>query len=213
MFPPPCLRRGDGVLGVIGSIPPPPPKTREPKELDFGLIWPQHFHPVILWILANIRWACRCAFLSRGTVRALRDFIPFWRSVLPNVFLVTMVPAALRSLIRSSRVVLGWFLTVLMIIENPRGEILHGAPVRRRLTVILSFFHLRIILQTVPFSSWRWSCSPLQPWVGLQSCPWHPWMALLSWPWWREESDWLIEWLIDWLIDWLLLWTGVFYSL
>ncbi len=73
-----------------------------------------------------------------------------WRSsVLQIVFLVTMVPAALRSLTGSSHVVLDWFLTVLMIIETPRGEILHGAPVRGRLTVILCFFHLRIITPTV----------------------------------------------------------------
>ncbi len=51
-----------------------------------------------------------CAFLSRGTLRAPQDFSPSRRSVLPIVFLVTMVPAALRSLTRSSRVVLGWFL-------------------------------------------------------------------------------------------------------
>ncbi len=69
--------------------------------------------------------------------------------VLPIVFLVTMVPAALRSLTRSSRVVLDWFLTVLMIIETPRCAILHGAPVQGRLIVILCFFHLRIIAQTV----------------------------------------------------------------
>ncbi len=55
-----------------------------------------------------------------------------------------MVPAALRSLTRSSRVVLGWLLTVLMTIDTPRGAILHGAPVRVRLRVILCFFHLRI---------------------------------------------------------------------
>uniref|UniRef100_A0A4W5K303 Calcium channel, voltage-dependent, beta 3b n=1 Tax=Hucho hucho TaxID=62062 RepID=A0A4W5K303_9TELE len=42
----------------------------------------------------------------RGTLRALQDFSPSRRSVLPIVFLVTMVPAALRSLTRSSRVVL-----------------------------------------------------------------------------------------------------------
>ncbi len=88
-------------------------------------------------------------FLSRGTLRAQQDFSPSRRSVLPIVFLVTMVPAALRSLTRSSRVVLGWFVTVLMISETPRGEILRGAPVRGRLTVILCFFHLRIITQTV----------------------------------------------------------------
>ncbi len=166
--------------------------------------------------LANFRRACTCAFLSRGTLRALQDFSPSWRSagfltscpgkanalqslaptlikftylwfsndpedidwhaqvclirvraklcrkvdlvgqiedpwssVLPIVFLVTMVPAALRSLTKSSREILGWFLTVLMIIETPRGEILHGAPDRGRLTVILCCFHLWIIAPTV----------------------------------------------------------------
>ncbi len=99
--------------------------------------------------LANFRRACTCAFLSRGTLRALQDFSPSRRSMLPIVFLVAMVPAALRSLKRSSRVVLGWFLTVLMITETPRGEILHGAPDRGRLTVILCFFHLPIISPTV----------------------------------------------------------------
>ncbi len=110
---------GDGVLGVIGSIPPPPPNTVgwvDAKELDFGLIWPQTLSPSsesFRCSLANFRRACTFAFLSRGT-------LPSWCSVLPVVFLVTMVPAALRSLTRSSRVVLGWFLTVLMIIETPR---------------------------------------------------------------------------------------------
>ncbi len=80
--------------------------------------------------LANFRRDCTCAFLSRGTLRALQDFSSSRRSVLPIVFLVTMVPAALQSLTRSSRVVLCWFLTVLRIIETPRGEISHGAPVR-----------------------------------------------------------------------------------
>ncbi len=51
-------------------------------------------------------------------------------------------------------------------------------------------------------AAWRWSCSPFQPCVGLQSCPWHPWAVLWSWPWWRVWK----------LIDWLLLWTGVFYT-
>ncbi len=44
---------GDGVLGVIGRIPSPPNKASwvDAKELDFGLIWPQHFHTVLLWII------------------------------------------------------------------------------------------------------------------------------------------------------------------
>ncbi len=92
--------------------------------------------------LANFRRAGTCVFLSRGTLQALQDFSPSRRSMLPIVFLVTMVPAALRltrSLTRSSRVVLGWFLTVLMIIETPRGEILHGAPVIDSYFVFLPF--------------------------------------------------------------------------
>ncbi|XP_039186742.1 inhibitor of growth protein 2 isoform X4 [Crotalus tigris] len=44
---------------------------------------------------------------SRGTLWALQDFSPSWHSVLPVVFVMTMVRAALRSLTRSSRVVPG----------------------------------------------------------------------------------------------------------
>ncbi len=85
---------GDGVLGVIGSISPPPNTASgvDDKELDFGLIWPQHFHPVLLWIMGKLQ---TCAFMSRETLRALHDFSPSRRSVLPIVFLVTMIPAAL----------------------------------------------------------------------------------------------------------------------
>ncbi len=101
---------GDGVLGVIGSIPPPPntPSWVDAKELDFCLIcfiWPQHFHPVLLWIIDTLQTGCSCAFLSRGILLTLQDFSPSWRSVLLIVFLVIMVSAALRSLTRSSRVV------------------------------------------------------------------------------------------------------------
>ncbi len=146
---------GDGVLGVIGSIHPPPNTASwvDTKEVDFGLTWQQQFHPVLLWIIGKLQTGQYMCFLEQGTLRALEDFSPSWGSVLPVVFLVTMVSAALRSLRRSSRVVLGWFLTVLMIIETPRGEILHGSSVRGRLIVILYFFHLWIIAPTVvPFS-------------------------------------------------------------
>ncbi len=121
-------------------------KWVDAKELDFGLIWPQHFHPVLLWIIGKLQTACTCAFLSGGTLQALQDFSPSLRSVLSIVFLVTMVPAVVRSLTRSSR---SWFLTVLMIIETRRDKILLEAPDRGRFTVILCFFHLRIIAPTV----------------------------------------------------------------
>ncbi len=154
--------------------------------------------------LANFRRACTCAFFSRGTVWALWDFSRSRCSVLPIVFLVTVVPAAWRSLTRSSRVVLDWFLTVLMITETPRDEILHGAPVRWGLTVIVCFFHLWIIAPTVVTFSPRclaMSCSPFQPCVGLQSCPWHPWTALSSRSWWRV---WNLNWLIAYVNRYLL---------
>ncbi len=63
-------------------------------------------HLDVHWQLQTGLYMC---FLEHGTLRALQDFSPSQLSVLPIVFLVTMVPAALRSLTRSSRVVLGWF--------------------------------------------------------------------------------------------------------
>ncbi len=142
---------GDGVLGVIGSIPTPPSMASwvVAKELNFGFIDHNTFTQFSSESLAHFRRACTCAFLSRGTLRALQDFSPSQHNVLLNVFLVTMVPAVLRSLAGCSRVVLGWFLTILMIIETPRGEIYHEAPDRGRLTAILCFFHLRIHASTV----------------------------------------------------------------
>ncbi len=141
--------------------------------------------------LANFRRACTWIFLSRGALQVLQDFSPSRHSVLPIVFLVTMIPAALRSL-RSSRVVLDWFL-------SPEDLAWSHRP--REIDSYLFFFHLRIIAQLLWPSyqaAWRWSCSPFQPCVGLQSCPWHPWTALWSWPRWRVWN----------LIGLLLLWTG-----
>ncbi len=139
MFPPPCLTVGMVFLGSWAAFL--LLQTRRVELMPKSLILVSSDHNTFTQFssesLANFRRACTCAFLSRGTLRALQNFSPSQRSVLPIVFLVTMVPVALRSLTRSSRVVLGWFLTVLMIIETPRGEILHGAPDRGRLTVIL----------------------------------------------------------------------------
>ncbi len=151
MFPPPCLTVRMVFLGSWAAFLLLQTWRVELMLKSWILVSSDHntFTQFSSESLANFRRACTCAFLSRGTLRALQGFSPSRRSVLPIVFLVTMVPAALRSLTRSSRVVLGWFLTVLMIIETPRGEILHGAPVRGRLTVILCFFHLRIIAPTV----------------------------------------------------------------
>ncbi|KAG1974135.1 hypothetical protein F2P79_001229 [Pimephales promelas] len=57
----------------------------------------------------------------------------------------------------------GESLTFLMITDAPQGEILHGAPDRGRLTVILNFFHFLMIAPTVVAFSPSFSPSPSQP--------------------------------------------------
>src|SRR4029434_3186925 len=84
---------------------------------------------------------------------------PFRRSVLPMVFLVTVVPAALRSFTSSPCVVPGLLCTFRMITDTARGDILHGAPDLERWTVVWCCFHLRIITPIVVcFSP---SCLPM----------------------------------------------------
>src|SRR4029434_7944704 len=79
------LDGGDGVLGVIFSILPPPhaPRRVDAKERAFGLFSP---HPVsqsslesFKCSLANFRRPCTCASLSRGTLRVLQYFKPLRR--------------------------------------------------------------------------------------------------------------------------------------
>ena len=105
-------------------------------------------------LFENFRRACTCAFLSRGTLRALHDFSPLRCRVLLMVILVTVVPAALRSSTSSCRVVLGP-LTFLIIRFIPRWETLRGTPDRGRLIVNWCFFSFLIIVLTVDSSpSW-----------------------------------------------------------
>ncbi len=65
---------GDGVLGVIGSIPPPPNTAIcvDAKELDFGLIWPQRFHPFVLRIIGKLQ-----CFLEQGDLAGAAGFQSF----------------------------------------------------------------------------------------------------------------------------------------
>ncbi len=101
--------------------------------------------------LASFRRAWTCTGLSRGTRLALQDLRPWQRSVLLMVAFVTLVPALCRSFTRSPRVVLGFLLTVLVIILTPQGEILRGPLDRGRLSVVLYVFHFLIIAPTVDF--------------------------------------------------------------
>ncbi len=107
MFPPPCLTVGVVFLGSWAAFL--LLQTRRVKLMSIlDLISSDHntFTQFSSESLPNFRRTC--AFLSRGTLWALQDFIPLRHRVLPIVFLVTMVPAALKSSIRSSRVVSAW---------------------------------------------------------------------------------------------------------
>ncbi len=164
MFPPPCFTVGMVFLGLYSSF---SLQTRRVEFIPKSYILVSSDHMTFShassgssWCsLANFRWAWTCAGLSRGTLLALQDFNPWRCSVLLMVTIETVVPALFWSLTRSSRVVLGWSLTFLRITDTPRGEILYGAPIRGRLTVILNFFHFLIIAPTVvAFSP---SCLPI----------------------------------------------------
>ena len=103
----------DGGDGVIFSILPPPNTASrvDAKELDFGLT--TSCLPILLRIIqvfiGKLQTALYMCFLEQGTLRVLQYFKPLRRSVLPMVFLVTVVPAALRSFTSSPCVVLGLF--------------------------------------------------------------------------------------------------------
>ncbi len=137
MFPPPCFTVGMVFLGLYLDFIPKSYILVSSDHMTFS----HASSGSSRWSLANFRRAWTCAGLSRGTLRALQGFNPWRCSVLVMVTVETVVPTLFRSLTRSSRVVLGWSLTFLRIIDTPWGEISHGAPVRGRLTVILNFFH------------------------------------------------------------------------
>ncbi len=85
-----------GVLGVIGSIPPPPNMRVELIPKSWTLVSFDHntFTQFSSESLANFRQACICAFLSRGTLKVLQDFSPSRCSV-TNCFLGDYGPSCL----------------------------------------------------------------------------------------------------------------------
>ncbi len=123
-----------------------PPNTTSwvfTKKFYFGFIWPYDILSILFWIIQMLSSKLQTGldmYLSRGTRLALQDLSPWRRSVLLMVAFVTLVPALCRSFTRSARVVLGFLLTVLVIILTARGEILRGAPDRGRLSVVLYVF-------------------------------------------------------------------------
>ena len=176
MFPPPCFTVGMVFLGLYSAFL--FLQTRQVKLMPNSSILVSSEHITFSQAssgssrcsLANFRWACTCAFFSRGTLREQQDINPSRCSVLLMVLFVTVVPTAFRSLTSSSCVVLGWSLTFLIIIDILQGEILRGAPDQRRLAVTLCFFHFQQLLTSHQVAC-LFSCSPSQPCAGLQCWP------------------------------------------
>ncbi len=165
MFPPPCFTVGMVFFGCNSAF-----FLLQTRQVEFlpkssilvssdHMTFSQSSSGSSKCSLANFKWAWTCTGLSRGTRLALQDLSPWRRSVLLMVAFVTLVPALCRSFTRSPRVVLGFLLTVLVIILTPRGEILRGAPDRGRLSVVLYVFHFLIIAPTVDF--FTPSCLPI----------------------------------------------------
>lgn len=128
-----------------------------------------YFHASFLtrWSLANFRAAWTHAVLRSEPLLGLQDFNPWRRGVLLMVTFRSVTPALFGSLTRSSCVVQDSSISVLMITDSPRGELLHRAPVWGRWTVILSFFHFLIIVLVVVALSLN--CLPLSC-SGLKCC-------------------------------------------
>ncbi len=139
MFPPPCFTVGMVFFGCNSAFF--LLKTRQVEFLPKSYILVSSDHMTFSQSssgsskcsLANFRRAWTCTGLSRGTRLALQDLSPWRRSVLLMVAFVTLVPALCRSFTRSPRVVLGFLLTVLVIIFDPTGWDLAWSPRSREI--------------------------------------------------------------------------------
>ncbi len=47
------------------------------KELDFGLIWKQHFQPLLLWIIGKLQTSLYMCFLEQGDLAGAAGFQSF----------------------------------------------------------------------------------------------------------------------------------------
>ncbi len=96
MFPPPCLTVGMVFLGSWTAFLLLQTRRVELMPKSWILVSSDHntFTQFSSESLANFSRACTCAFLSRGTLRALQDFSPSWCSV-TNCFLGDYGPSCL----------------------------------------------------------------------------------------------------------------------
>ncbi len=144
MLPPPCLNGEDGDLGIIGSIPP-PPNHRELSSYQRSIFW------FYLSITLSPSSPLKHWQTSDGPVHVLswaggpwgRCRISVLHGVVTNCFLGDYAPSCFEIIDKILLCSFGLIPRCSHDHWTPRGEILHGAPVRGRLTVILCFYHLR----------------------------------------------------------------------
>ncbi len=168
----PMLHSRYGVLWMQLSILSPPNTTSWvfTKKFYFGFIWPYDILPILFWIIqmlsSKLQTGLNMYWLKQGDTSGTAGFESLAAQCVTDGSLCYFGPSSLGSLAlwvhsftRSPRVVLGFLLTVLVIILTPRGEILRGAPDRGRLSVVLYVFHFLIIAPTVDF--FTPSCLPI----------------------------------------------------
>ncbi len=134
--------------------------------------------------LANFRRAWTY-WLKQGDTSGTAGFESWRRSVLLMLAFVTLVPALCRSFTRSPCVVLGFLLTVLVIIWPHGCEILHGSPRSREIIsglVCLPFSNNAPTVISSHQAAYLLQIQSSQPGAGLQFVFWCPLTALWSWP-------------------------------
>ncbi len=200
---------------VTGSFPPPPNTASwvDAKELDFGLIWPQHFHPVLLWIIGELQTGLYMCFLEQGDLAGAAGFQSFMAYCVTNCFLGDYCASCLeiidKILPSSSGLILlhshdHWNSTMWYLAWSPSPREIDSyfvfLPFANYRT---NFCHILTKLlddDFVAFTSLPALCrSTISSLTFLDSSLV---LAMVK----SLESDWLIDW-FDWLIDWLILWT------
>ncbi len=131
-------------------------QTRQVEFLPKNYILVSSDHdifPILFWIIqmlsSKLQTGLDMYWLKQRDTSGTAGFESLAAQCVTDGSLCYFGPSSLcRSFTRSPRVVLGFLLTVLVIILTPRGEILRGAPDRGRLSVVLYVFHFLILAPT-----------------------------------------------------------------
>ncbi len=161
----PMLHSRYGVLWMQLSILSPPNTTSWVfnKKLYFGFIWPYDILPILFWIIqmlsSKLQTGLDMYWFKQGDTSGTAGFESLAAQCVTDGSLLLWSQLSAGHSLGPPRVILGFLLTVLVVILTPRGEILRGAPDRGRLSVVLYVFHFLIIAPTVDF--FTPSCLPI----------------------------------------------------